>query len=86
MGKGIAQIQNKHSHSERGMTGWATRLRSSRLARGLACWLALQTAIAGPLAAAAAAVASWRRAARRCAARYAGRHRRGQCTARQAPP
>jgi cellulose synthase operon protein B len=54
MGKGIAQLQNKHSHSERGTTGWTTRLRSNRLARGLAFWLALQTALTAPLAAFAA--------------------------------
>ncbi|HEV3424817.1 MAG TPA: cellulose biosynthesis cyclic di-GMP-binding regulatory protein BcsB [Paraburkholderia sp.] len=40
------------------MTEWTTRLRSHRLVRGLACWLALQTALAAPLAAAADLVAS----------------------------
>jgi hypothetical protein len=42
---------------EHGMTGWALRLRSSRLVRGLALWLAFQTAFAVPLASAAELVA-----------------------------
>jgi hypothetical protein len=58
MGKGIAQTDFKHLQGERGMTEWTTRLRSHRLVRGLACWLALQTALAAPLAAAADLVAS----------------------------
>jgi len=62
MGKGIAQTQTQHSQSERGMTGWAMRLRSRRLVRGLACWLAFQTAFAAPLASAAGLVASSARA------------------------
>ena len=62
MGKGIAQIQTQHLQGERGMTGWTTRLRSRRLVRGLACWLALQSAVAAPLAAAADFVASSPRA------------------------
>ena len=44
------------------MTGWAMRLRSRRLVRGLACWLAFQTAFAAPLASAAGLVASSARA------------------------
>ncbi|WP_260858294.1 cellulose biosynthesis cyclic di-GMP-binding regulatory protein BcsB [Paraburkholderia sp. BCC1885] len=45
------------------MTGWATRLRSRRLVRALACWLAVQTALAAPLAAAAEVVAASARGA-----------------------
>nr|WP_244106066.1 cellulose biosynthesis cyclic di-GMP-binding regulatory protein BcsB [Paraburkholderia phenazinium] len=44
------------------MTGGATPLRSRRLVRALACWLALQTAFAAPLAAAAGLAASSPRA------------------------
>ncbi|MFP3271025.1 MAG: cellulose biosynthesis cyclic di-GMP-binding regulatory protein BcsB [Paraburkholderia sp.] len=44
------------------MRGEATRLRSRRLVRALACWLALQTAFAAPLAAAAGFAASSPRA------------------------
>jgi cellulose synthase operon protein B len=58
MGKGIAQRQNKPSHRERGTTGWATHLRASRLARALACWLALQGAATAGLAAPPAAAAA----------------------------
>jgi len=63
MGKGIARTTTQHLQSGRGMTGWATRLRSRRLVRGLACWLALQTAFAAPLASAAGLVASSARVA-----------------------
>jgi hypothetical protein len=62
MGNGIAQTHTQYLQSERGMTGWATRLRSRRLVRGLACWLAFQTALAAPLASAAGLVASSARA------------------------
>jgi hypothetical protein len=64
MGKGIAQTHTQHLQSGRGMTGWAMRLRlrSRRLVRGLACWLAFQTAFAAPLASAAGLVASSARA------------------------
>ena len=62
MGKGIAQTRIQDLQSERGMTGWATRLRSRRLVRGLACWLAFQTGFAAPLASAAGLVASSARA------------------------
>ncbi|SDG25319.1 cellulose biosynthesis cyclic di-GMP-binding regulatory protein BcsB [Paraburkholderia phenazinium] len=62
MGKGIAQTHTQHLQGERGMTGGATPLRSRRLVRALACWLALQTAFAAPLAAAAGLAASSPRA------------------------
>jgi len=62
MGNGIAQTHTQYLQSEGGMTGWATRLRSRRLVRGLACWLAFQTALAAPLASAAGLVASSARA------------------------
>lgn len=51
-----------HIHRDRSGTGLTTqrvgRPRSQRLMRGLACWLALQTALAAPLATAAEAVAA----------------------------
>jgi hypothetical protein len=58
MGNGMAKDhdrQDQRVHGKRGMTGRTGRLRSRRLARALACWLALQTALAGPLASLAAA-------------------------------
>jgi hypothetical protein len=58
MGYGIARTYQQHLQGEHGMTEWAMRLRSSRLVRGLAFWLAFQTAFAAPLASAAELVAS----------------------------
>jgi hypothetical protein len=58
MGKRIAQTRIRPLPGECDMTEWATRLRSRRLIRGLACWLAFQTAFAAPLASAAELVAS----------------------------
>ncbi|OAJ62530.1 cellulose synthase regulator BcsB [Paraburkholderia ginsengiterrae] len=61
MAKGNSERTN-HTHRERSGSGLTTyrgrRPRSQRLMRGIACWLALQTALAAPLATAAEAVAA----------------------------
>ncbi|USU19686.1 cellulose biosynthesis cyclic di-GMP-binding regulatory protein BcsB [Paraburkholderia fungorum] len=62
MGNRMAKSNVERSHHERGgmkaQARPAGRPRSQRLMRGLACWLALQTALAAPLASAAEAIAA----------------------------
>ncbi|MFL9867590.1 cellulose biosynthesis cyclic di-GMP-binding regulatory protein BcsB [Paraburkholderia fungorum] len=62
MGNRMAKSNVERSHHERGGMGAQARLsgrsRTQRLTRGLACWLALQTALAAPLASAAEMVAA----------------------------
>ncbi|NKJ50143.1 hypothetical protein CIC12_26125, partial [Burkholderia sp. SG-MS1] len=65
MGNRMAKDKIERSDHERGRTGLHTlaarrvgRSGSGRLMRGLACWLALQTALAAPLASAAEMVAA----------------------------
>jgi hypothetical protein len=62
MGNRMAKSNVERSHHERGgmkaQARPAGRPRSQGLMRGLACWLALQTALAAPLASAAEAIAA----------------------------
>jgi hypothetical protein len=65
MGNRMAKDNIERSNHERGRTGLQTlqthrvgRTGSQRLMRGLACWLALQTALTAPLASAAEVVAA----------------------------
>lgn len=62
MGNRMAKSNVERSHHERGgmkaQARLAGRPRSQRLMRGLACWLALQTALAAPLASAAEVIAA----------------------------
>ncbi|MGC2041641.1 MAG: hypothetical protein WA692_28765, partial [Paraburkholderia caledonica] len=62
MAKGSIERSNQQryeSHSDTNLQRRdAQRPRSSRLTRGVACWLALQTALAAPLASVAEAAAA----------------------------
>ncbi|MFL9885544.1 cellulose biosynthesis cyclic di-GMP-binding regulatory protein BcsB [Paraburkholderia agricolaris] len=82
MGNRMAKSNVERSHHERGgmkaQARLAGRPRSQRLMRGLACWLALQTALAAPLASAAEVIAA--------AVSGASAAQAGQVVAAQAQP